>query len=432
MKYTRQVEEITKYFKSHEKEEEDFKIGIEFEHYVIDLDTFRTISYYGENGVEESLRELTEIGWEASYEGEYILGLVKDKKTISLEPGSQLELSIDANISIATIEREYEEFISEINPILKKKNQGLLTVGYHPVTKIDEITLLPKERYNLMFDYFKDKGRNAHNMMKGTAALQISIDYKSEEDYRKKFRLANALSPVLYGLFDNAFYFEGEEWPFHNLRTNIWNNCDVNRSGTVEGALEDDFGYEEYAKYILNRPPIFMIKDGEDIATGEKKVRELFDPEDYSEKELEHFLTMFFPDVRTKAFIEIRQMDSVPYDLALGAVAAIKGVFYNDENLDKAYNEFKDISIEDLNKSKAEIIENGLDVKLKGMKILDIARWMIELAKTGLEEDEIKYLHPLEEMIEKHENPYERTKKALDLGKKKALEWCIVKERGEG
>ena len=141
MKYTRQVEEITKYFKSHEKEEKGFKIGIEFEHYVIDLDTFRTISYYGENGVEESLRELTEIGWEASYEGEYILGLVKDKKTISLEPGSQLELSIDANISIATIEREYEEFISEINPILKKKNQGLLTVGYHPVTKIDEITL---------------------------------------------------------------------------------------------------------------------------------------------------------------------------------------------------------------------------------------------------------------------------------------------------
>lgn len=431
MDYKRQIEEIKKYFQRHEKKTENFRLGIEFEHYVIDKDTLKSISYYGENGVEETLKELATMGWQASYEGEYILGLKKNKKTISLEPGSQLELSIDADISIKSIEDGYERFIDEINPILEKKNQCLLTVGYHPETKIDQIKLLPKKRYDLMFDYFKDKGKNAHNMMKGTAALQISIDYKSEEDYKKKFRLANAMSPVLYALFDNSLFFEGKEWPHHNLRTNIWNNCDTNRAGTVEGALEDDFGYENYAKYILNRPPIFMNKNGEDIATGEEKVRDLFDPEDYTEKELEHFLSMFFPDVRTKAFIEIRQMDSVPYYLALSAVALIKGILYNDENLDEAYEKFRDIGIGDIRKSKYEIIENGLDVKLKGKKILDIAKWLIALAKTGLDEDEIKYIYPLEEMVNNHENPYDRTKKHLSLGKKEALDWCIVKKRGE-
>lgn len=431
MNYNAQIEEIKKYFQSHEKKGEDFKIGVEFEHFVIDRDSLKTISYYGPGGVEETLKELEDRGWNPSYEGDYLLGLKKGKKTISLEPGSQLEMSVDADIDISVIEREYENFIAEINPILKSKNQELIAVGYHPETKIDEIKLLPKKRYDLMFDYFKDKGKNAHNMMKGTAALQVSIDYKSEEDYRKKFRIANALSPILYSLFDNSFYFEGEEWDHHNLRTNIWNNCDMNRAGLVEGALEDSFGYENYAKYILNRPPIFMMRDGEVVATGEKKVRELFDPEDYKVSELEHFLTMFFPDVRTKAFIEIRQMDSVPYPLALSAIALIKGIFYNDENLDKAYDKIKDLKLEDINRAKIEIIEKGLEAKLKDDNVLDLANWLIDLAKSGLSNSELDYLYPLEEMIINKENPYEKTKRLSKLGKKQALDWSVVRERGE-
>lgn len=430
MDYKKQVEEIKKYFQSHETKDEDFKIGIEFEHYVIDRDTFETISYYGDNGVAETLKQLERIGWDATYEGEYILGLKRGRRTITLEPGSQLELSIDANISIKIIEDEYEKFIKEINPVLREKNQELITTGYHPETKIEDIKLLPKKRYDLMFDYFKDKGKYAHNMMKGTAALQVSIDYSSEDDYKKKFRIANAISPVLYALFDNSFYFEGKKWEHYNLRTDIWNNCDRNRSGVVEGALDNGFGYEEYGEYILNRPPIFMMKNGKDVSTGEKKVRELFDPDDYNVKELEHFLSMFFPDVRTKGFIEIRQMDSVPYDLSLSAVALIKGIFYNKENLDLAYEEIKDITIEDVEQAKYNIIESGLDSKLKGKSILEFGTWLIDLAKTGLEEDEVKYILPLEQMIEKRENPYEKTKQNQSLGKKKALDWCIVRERG--
>ncbi len=431
MEYKRQIQEIKKYFENHEKEREDFKIGIEFEHFIIDKNTFKTISYYGENGVGQTLKALEEQGWNGIYEGEYILGLKKEDKTITLEPGSQFELSLEATINIEEIEDGYIEFIREITPLLEKKGQLLISTGYHPETRIEEIKLLPKKRYDLMFDYFKDKGKNAHNMMKGTAALQVSIDYSSQEDYRKKFRVANAISPVLYALFDNSFCFEGKEWEHHNLRTNIWNNCDINRAGTVEGALEDDFGYENYAKYILNRPPIFMIKDGEVVATGEKKVRELFDPEDYKEKELEHFLTMFFPDVRTKAYIEIRQMDAVPYRLALSAVAFIKGIFYNEDNLNTAYNAIRDLTIEDITQAKHEIIDMGLKGRLKDKGILDFAKYLVELSKKGLDESEVKYILPLEEMIEVGKNPYERTKKLSKLGKKEALKWCIVKEEGE-
>jgi len=69
MDYSKQVKEIVKYFKNSEKKVEDFKIGIEFEHYVIDKDTLKTISYYGKNGVAETLKELEKNGWKGVYEG---------------------------------------------------------------------------------------------------------------------------------------------------------------------------------------------------------------------------------------------------------------------------------------------------------------------------------------------------------------------------
>lgn len=426
MDYSKQIKEIANYFKNNEKDEKEFKIGVEFEHFVIDKDTLKTVSYYGEDGVESTLKELEAKGWKGDYEGEYLLGLSNEKKVITLEPGSQLEFSIKPQRNIQDIEEEYFNFLKEIVPILERKNQGLIAIGYHPETKIDEIKILPKTRYDYMFNYFKNKGSHAHNMMKGTASLQIAIDFKSEEDYIKKFKIANALTPVLYAMFDNGFYFEGGQWDRYNLRTYIWQNCDDDRSGIVKGTFDKDFGYEKYGEYILNGPIIFMDDGKEMYFTGNKPFKEMFNPENYSMEELEHALTMFFPDVRTKKYVEIRMMDSVPYPLNLAAVALWKGILYDEDNLNRVYEYIKDINMEDIDKSKNNIIQKGLDGELKDKTVFELGKWLIELAKTGLEEDEIKYILPLEKMIMDKKNPYELIKEKEALGKKEALNWCIL------
>lgn len=428
MDYNRQIEEISNYFKSHEKTIDNFKIGIELEHFVIDKDSLRTISYYGENGVAETLKELESIGYNAYYEGQYVLGLNKGKKTITLEPGSQFELSIDATIDIKELEDEYLDFMNDIIPILEKKNQGLMATGYHPTTKIDEIKLLPKQRYDYMFNYFKSRGTHAHNMMKGTCALQVSLDYSSEEDYQKKFKVTNALSPVLYALFENAYYFEGEVAKRHNTRAYIWENTDTDRSGVADGALDEGFGYGKYAEYILNKPPIFIYNEGKEVYTGDQKVRDLFNPEDYTTEEIEHMLTMFFPDVRTKKYVEIRMMDAVPYNLNFSVIALLKGLIYNDANLEKLYTYVKDIKIEDVNKAKEYMMSEGLKAELKGENLLDIGKYLVKLAKEGLSDDEVHYIYPLEEMLNNGKNPYEITKENSKYGKKEALQWCLLND----
>lgn len=422
--YDRQIEEVVKYIKSGETG--DYKLGLEFEHFLIDRDTLRTISYYGENGVEETLGDLTKIGWIPDYEGEYILGLNKGDKHITLEPGSQLELSIEKQMNIEDLEREYLVFLKDLIPILNSKNQYLITTGYHPLTKIDEIKILPKERYDHMYNYFKTKGTHAHNMMKGTASVQVTIDYKDEEDYSKKFQVANALSPLFYSMFENAYYFEGEVTEIHNIRSFIWENCDKDRSGIVEGGLDDEFSYEKYAEYVLNRPPIFEIKNGNVISTGDKKMREVFNPEEYEEDELSHLLTMYFPDVRTKKYIEIRMFDAVPYPLNFSVLALIKGLFYDEKNLERLYDYIKDIKMDEVEEVRKEMKAFGLGAKFKDEFLLDLGRKLVKLAKEGLSNKEKKYLLSLEEMMDRGVNPYMITGQKDNEGRKEAIDWCVL------
>ena len=426
MDYQKQIEEISNYIKSGEKKRDDRKLGIEFEHFIINTETLRTISYYGEKGVAETLKDLERNGWTGYYEGEFILGVNKGNKNITLEPGSQFELSLQADWSIENIEEEYLDFLNEIIPLLESKGQGLMATGYHPVTKIDEIKILPKRRYDFMFNYFKKTGTHAHNMMKGTAALQVSVDYLDEDDYKKKYRIISALSPVMYALFENARYFEGEIRDKHAIRAFIWENTDKDRSGIVPGALSDDFGYKKYAEYILNSPPILEVKNGIAQSTGDKKVKDILDPYNYDIKELEHFLTMFFPDVRTKKYMEIRMMDAVPYPLNFAAIAMWKGIIYNQENLDKVYELIKDITEEEVINVKHEMMDQGLRTKYKGKSLLDIGKWVVQLAKDGLEPNEVHYILPLEELLNEGKNPYLITKEKEVCGKKEALNWCLL------
>lgn len=121
MDYNRQIQRVVDYIKSGEKSRKDFTIGVEMEHFVVDKDDLHTISYYGKDGVGETLEELTKDGFIPYKEGEYILGLEKDKITVSTEPGSQFEIAIESKCCVKKLEKEYINFFKMFLPILDKK-----------------------------------------------------------------------------------------------------------------------------------------------------------------------------------------------------------------------------------------------------------------------------------------------------------------------
>jgi glutamate--cysteine ligase len=145
-------------------------------------------------------------------------------------------------------------------------------------------------------------------------------------------------------------------------------------------------------------------------------------------KELEHLMTMFFPDVRTKRYIEIRMMDSIPYPLNFSAVALVKGLFYDDDNLDKLDEFVRGITAKQVVETKVEMLEKGMDAKLNGKTLLQIGKWLLELSRKGLDHNESSYLKPLEDLIGKGKNPYMHTRDRFEEGDRSyAIEWAMHK-----
>ena len=199
-----------------------------------------------------------------------------------------------------------------------------------------------------MYNYLHKHGFMARNMMKGTASTQVVIDYKDEEDFIKKYRVANFLSPFIAKIFDASPVFEGQLYPESNLRIKIWENTDISRSKYPDGVLNHSFDYKKYAEYIAGIKPVFLPCGGDVLETQDKKMADLYQEKVLSNKSLNHGLSMVFPDVRLKNYIEIRMPDALPYPYSMAVPALIKGIFYNVNLLDYYYKISLDYNDHDL------------------------------------------------------------------------------------
>lgn len=411
--YNDNVNHLIKILKSGEKKESQFKIGVEIEHFVVDKNSWNSINYYQENGIETILKKLMKFDYLPHYEENYLIGLEKTDAVITIEPGGQLEISTKACLSLQDIESIYLNSLHEIIPILEEQNQFLLTLGYHPKSKINEIPFIPKKRYQLMAAYLKEKGNYAHNMMKGTAALQISIDYRDEEDFSKKMKVANFISPLLAIISDNSPVFEGEAYPQHSLRSSIWQNTDAARSDTIPGIMDKPFGYKEYVEYILNAEPILFFKDNLMTDAGNLKSSNVLEQYSLTHDELVHLFSMVFPVARARNYIEIRSGDSLPYPFNFSYIALIKGLFYSDAALDYLFRLTEATDSQMLERYKAAMMKDGLNAEFGSKIIMEVLPNLFDLAREGLPAEEKHYLHPLEKLILSQKNVADRAKEKL-------------------
>ncbi|MDY3005814.1 glutamate-cysteine ligase family protein [Anaerococcus porci] len=430
MNYDEKRDLIISYIKKGEKGKDEYKTGLEMEHFTIDKESLDSYDYFGDKGVGDTLKRLKDMGFSVESEEEgYILGLRHDDVAINLEPAGQFELAIDAKKSLKDLDESYKKIMKDIIPIYEQKGQYLLTLGYHPKTKVRDLHIIPKDRYRYMQEYFlKYGGKTSINMMRGSASVQTAIDFSDEEDFKKKFFVANALSSFMYTLYDNSYIFEGKAYKYRNLRQQIWEYCDPQRTGVYDFAFDDDLSYGKYADKILNTDIIFINKDGEDIYKGATKFSEILD-EDSSDKMIFHALSIVFPDVRTKRYIEIRMPDAVPYPYNLSFAALMKGLFYNEENLNKLREEFSNMTYTKCEKLKKDTKYKGFFAEYDGKKVYEWLDYLINLASNGLSDDEKSYLDCIKNLVDEKESLRDKFKKIYDEDPKKAVERFSVNYR---
>ena len=255
--------------------------------------------------------------------------------------------------------------------------------------------------------YFEDTGKCGKYMMRSTAATQISVDYRDEKDLTRKLVVLEKISPILMIMFENKKRYnsiiKGVIDKPHLFRTQIWDNVDPDRTGFLPGSLDDDFGYERIAEVIYNLPLILLTDEGNTTYVGRKSAKKLIEEsiiveddidEDRSISLMEHFLSMSFYHFRVKKYIEIRVVDSLPIDRALGFAAVIKGMVYSDKNIDILGNELSNIdSIDKIQDAVLRIEEDGLDAVIYNNKTAkEWAEYLTKLASNGLTDEEGEYL----------------------------------------
>lgn len=425
MSHKKHIKRIVDYMRAGEKNESEYKIGLECEHFTVYKDTLETVPFEGEDGIESSLKELVKKGYEPVIENGYTVGLEGEGISISTEPASQFEISVDAEISIEKLENKYKKAIKDVLEVFESKNQYVVAIGSQPKSKLEDISLIPKDRYQLMDKYFSD---DAYGVMKTSASVQALFDYSDEEDFRKKYQVAIALAPILHSVYDTAYIFDGKPYDKYSLRQDMWLACDPDRCGIIPTTFDNDFGYEKYAEKILSLPSIFYETANGTIYTGTTTFDEIFD-NDESDEMVEFALSMCFFDIRAKQCLEVRSPDSVPYPLNFSVPALTKGIFYNEALLNKLYEQINNITIEEINQLKENCRTKGWEAEFRGETIPAIALKLTKAAQDYLPVEEKHYLDPLVELLDKGEMLHTSFGERYEEDKHKAVAAYAMNEK---
>ena len=180
--------DLNDYFISGIKNKKNLKIGVEHEKFVLDKDSLLPKSYEENNGIKDILEKLSSVGWTPSYDDneKTIVALSKDKESITLEPGGQIELSGAQLDNIHETCEETTNHLRELKKLGEEFNFILLGMGVEPNLSLDEFPWMPKQRYKIMKEYMKSVGTLGQHMMKRTCTNQVNIDYSSEQDMVNK------------------------------------------------------------------------------------------------------------------------------------------------------------------------------------------------------------------------------------------------------
>ena len=85
-------------------------------------------------------------------------------------------------------------------------------------------------------------------------------------------------------------------------------------------------------------------------------------------------LSLYFPDVRIKSYIEIRNHDNQRRDLICSVPALWKGLLYNNEAMRAVLDILKNLTYFDFEYVRRKTLKYGLDMKIKHLPLKDIAK----------------------------------------------------------
>jgi glutamate--cysteine ligase len=250
-----------------------------------------------------------------------------------------------------------------------------------------------------------------------TCTVQVNLDFSSEADMIKKFRVGLALQPVATALFANSPFREGKSSGFLSYRSQVWTDVDNDRAGMLPWVFEDGMSFERYVDYALDVPMYFVYRDGKYIDVAGKSFRDFLARKIDEVKDFEptmadwaDHLTTIFPEVRLKKFLEMRGADGGSWRRICGLPALWTGIYYDQAALDAAWDLVKDWTAEERQAMRSSVPVQGFQTPFRKTDVGALAKRMLDISSAGLLRraahdsagmTEDGFLNPLRELVDR-------------------------------
>ena len=426
-------EDLISYFKQGCKTENQTNIGVEHEKFIFEKNFNRRINF---QTVSKTFSFLTKFGWKPLKENNNIVALSRNEQRITLEPGNQIELSGAQLNSIHLACDESYKFLSELKQACESLDLKMMSVGYDPFSTLQNVPKTPKQRYEVMTEVMPKNGKLSLEMMYQTCGTQINLDYTSEKNFIKKFKLSSFLVPLSVAIFANSPIKENKSTGYFSYRSKVWQH--TSRAGLPRIFLEE-MDFEKYTDIAINMPLLFILKDTKyvnamgntfkdfmegkiDILKNKKPTIQYF----------ENHLSTIFTEIRLKQYIEIRSLDTCEWDCHCGGPAFYTGLLY--ANLDEALEIVNKWSITDVLNAYAKAPKDGLNTVIHSKTLLEWGKIFLQLSKEGLQKRSIKnkggsdesiFLRSIENILNNNETKAENSIKKFE--KDNSLEFLYDK-----
>jgi glutamate--cysteine ligase len=390
------------------KPRDAWRIGTEHEKFGFSRRDLSPVPYEPA-GIRAVLEGLAPLGWKRIEDGGRLIGLSQEGRSISLEPGGQLELSGAPVRTLHETRDEMAAHFGELREACDPMFVGFAPLGFHPTATREQIGFMPKSRYGIMKRYMPLVGSMGLDMMLRTCTVQVNLDFSSEADMVRKMRVSSLLQPMATALFANSPFLEGRASGFLSTRAHVWTDVDNARAGVPGVVFEDGFGFEAYVEWMLDVPMYFVARSGvlRDVA-GASFRRWLQGREDRlaglepTVGDFADHLTTVFPDVRLKRFLEMRGADAGSPAMMLAQSALWVGLLYDSAALDEAEALVGRFSVGELLGLRGVVPREGLAARVGAGSLLELAGEAVGIARAGLVGrglGEEGLLAPLEEIV---------------------------------
>ena len=399
--------QLIQYFIDGIKKSNNQRIGVEHEKFLFNKNDFKRIDY---NQLKKVFELLEDKGWEPEYEKDKIVGLKRENKKITTEPGFQYELSGAPFKNIHSVCSENSSHFNELKEVLNSTSITTSSIAYDPFNKLIDVPKSPKERYKIMTSEMPKGGKLSLDMMYKTAGIQINYDYTSEEDFNKKFKIGNYLAPLTIALFANSPFNENKFSGFLSYRGKVWQ--ETHRGGIMPIAFEK-INFEKYIDHSINYPILFLKKNGKYHSPNGQNFKNFLEGNlsflkgvKPNLKDFENHLGTIFTEIRLKQVIEFRSLDTCNFGCVCNGPSFFTGLIYG--SLDETYEIIKSWKKEEVMAAYFNAPKQGLNTQLNNKRLIDWAKIFLDLSKKGLEKrnelnksgkNETIYLKHLEEII---------------------------------